>query len=173
MVKRGMFEAGNYTSGHETHKRLKRELSVSQSMLLRGIDVSSRFVIDGTSGDRIVVLTNMPASGESRRTALHFFSNLIAFQMTEAFVYAAQTIAPATLTAVLVSTGGYAAATQTVQDLGASFGEIVFHDPRHTDLDILNLFPRLPTCISQEALDHIQSFMVDHEIAPNTYILEI
>ena len=173
VARRGMVEPVKYESRYEVRKRLKRELSVSRNMLLRGIDVSPRFVIEGTSRSRMVVLTNMPASGKRRRTALHFLSDFIAFQMSNTIVYAAQTIAPSTLTTVLVSSDGYAAATQSVRDCGARFGEIVFHDPRHTDLDILNLFPHQPVQLSQEALHNIDSFMADNKIAPDTYVLEI
>ncbi len=154
-------------------ERLKLELRVSRKMLQSGVGVVSRFVIERASNKQIVVLTNLPTSGHGRQNALEFLSDFLAYHMSTSFVLAFQTLAPKMLTAVLVSRDGTEAATQSICDVGQGFGEIVFYDPQHTDLDILNLLPGKRRTLSDAAAERIQTFMVDQEIAPNTYVLEV
>ena len=153
--------------------RLKSELRFSRDMLRRGVDVVTRLVIQKPPDSQIVVLTNLPASGQKRRVALEFLSDFLAFHMSTSFVLAFQTLAPKMLTAVLVSRDGFAAATQSIHDGNQSFGEIVFHDPRHTDLDILETLPGIENRLSIETTEKIETFMANQEIAPNTYVLEV
>ena len=157
----------------EVRARLEAELRVSRHMLRHGIDVVPRFVMKGASGNQIVVLTNLATTGEKRGKALDFLSTFMAFQMCASFVMAFQTINPQTLTGILVSRDGCYAAMQEVDDLKRVFGEIVFHDPRHTDVDILGILPGKQGQLCHTAVESIRTFMSAHEIAPNTYALEL
>ena len=153
--------------------RLEAELRVSRQILRHGIDVVPRFVMTGASGNQIVVLTNLATTGEKREKALDFLSTFMAFEMCASFIMAFQTINPQTLTGILVSRDGCYAATQEVDNLQQFFGEIVFHDPRHTDIDVLGILPEKQSQLCHAAVYRVRSFMHAHEIAPNTYTLEL
>jgi len=52
------------------------------------------------------------------------------------------------------------------------FGEVVFFDPRHTDHDIIDLFPKGRVVLTHEDELEILDFLDQHEAWPNTFILE-
>ncbi len=153
--------------------RLSDELRVSRKMLRGGIEVGPRFVMARPQGDQMVILTNLATSGPKREQALQFVDTFMKFHMCDVFVMAFQTIAPKMLTAILVSRTGFAAAAHKIDALPDGLGEIVFYDPRHTDIDILDLLPGTRNDLSQNQLDSIRSFMEQNEIAPNTYTLVV
>ncbi|MEM8975488.1 MAG: hypothetical protein AAGD43_25780 [Pseudomonadota bacterium] len=160
-------------TGPLVRARLQVELRVSRHMLRHGIDVVPRFIMTGASGNRIVILTSLATTGEKREKALDFLSAFMAFQMCASFVMAFQTINPQTLTGILVSRDCCRAATQQVYDVQQVFGEIVFHDPRHTDIDILGILPRKQSQLCHTTVDCVRKFMSAQEIAPSTYALEL
>jgi len=52
------------------------------------------------------------------------------------------------------------------------FGEVVFFDPRHTDHDIVDLFPKGRTSLTHEDELEILDFLDQQEVWSDTFILE-